>query len=60
MLSLQADKLRTLSIPVSTSWLLSECMEAKGKQELWTRQRPEVLTGRVGEIAVSATFAQRA
>ena len=43
MLSLQADRLKRLSVPVSTGWLLGECMEARGKQELWTRQRPEVL-----------------
>ena len=43
MLSLQVDKLKRLSAPVSTGWLLGECMEARGKQELWTRQRPEVL-----------------
>lgn len=43
MLSLQADRLKRLSVPVSTSWLLGDCMEARGKQELWMRQRPEVL-----------------
>lgn len=43
MLSLRVDTLKTLAIPVGTSWLLGECMEARGKQELWTRQRPEVL-----------------
>ena len=43
MLSLQADRLKMLSVPVSTGWLLGECMEARGKQELWTRQRQEVL-----------------
>lgn len=43
MLSLQVDRLKGLSVPVGTGWLLGECMEAKGKQELWTRQRPEVL-----------------
>jgi len=30
-------------VPVSTAWLLGACMEAKGRQELWTRQKPEVL-----------------
>ena len=35
--------MKKLSVPVGTGWLLGECMEAKGKQELWTRQRPEVL-----------------
>jgi Fic family protein len=43
MLSLEVDKLKKISLPVGTGWLLGECMEAKGKQELWTRQRPEVL-----------------
>jgi Fic family protein len=43
MLTLRLDTLRKLSVPVGTGWLLGECMEAKGKQELWTRQRPEVL-----------------
>jgi hypothetical protein len=43
MLALRAENLRNSSIPVSTGWLLGECMEAKGKQELWIRQRPEVL-----------------
>jgi Fic family protein len=32
-----------IRIPLSTSWLLASCMEARGKQDLWTRQRPEVL-----------------
>ena len=43
MLSLQVDRLKRLSVPVSTSWLLGDCMESRGKQELWMRQRPEVL-----------------
>lgn len=28
---------------MGTSWLLASCMEARGKQELWIRQKPEVL-----------------
>lgn len=43
MLSLQVEKLKKMSVPVSTGWLLGECMEARGKQGLWIRQRPEVL-----------------
>lgn len=27
----------------ATVWLLGECMQARGQQELWMRQRPEVL-----------------
>ena len=43
MLTLSSSRLTNLSLPLGTSWLLAACMEAKGKQELWTRQKPEVL-----------------
>lgn len=43
MLSLDQEKLIDISIPVSTGWLLGACMEARGKQDLWMRQKPEVL-----------------
>jgi len=32
-----------MSIPIGTGWLLGACMEARGRQDLWTRQKPEVL-----------------
>lgn len=43
MLFLDPKKLAETSIPVSTGWLLGSCMEARGKQDLWVRQKPEVL-----------------
>lgn len=43
MVSLDPKKLAEMSIPVSTGWLLGSCMEARGKQDLWLRQKPEVL-----------------
>jgi len=43
LLSLDPKKLARTSIPVSTGWLLGSCMEARGKQDLWIRQKPEVL-----------------
>lgn len=43
MLSLDPKKLAEISIPVGTGWLLGACMEARGKQDLWIRQKPEVL-----------------
>ena len=43
MLSLDQEKLGDISIPVGTGWLLGACMEARGKQDLWMRQKPEVL-----------------
>ena len=43
MLSLEPKQLSEISIPVGTGWLLGSCMEARGKQDLWMRQKPEVL-----------------
>ena len=43
MLTLHPLRLAEMSLPLGTSWLLADCMEAKGKQDLWTRQKPEVL-----------------
>jgi Fic family protein len=36
-------RLTGMRIPLETSWLLASCMEARGKQDLWIRQKPEVL-----------------
>src|SRR5258707_15716737 len=43
MLTLDPNKLAELTIPIGTGWLLGACMEARGKQDLWLRQKPEVL-----------------
>src|SRR5947209_10229570 len=43
MLTLDPGRLAGLSVPIGTGWLLGECMEARGKQDLWIRQKPEVL-----------------
>jgi len=43
MLTLRAERLKETTIPLSTGWLLSACTEAKGKQDLWMKQKPEVL-----------------
>ncbi|HOD83331.1 MAG: Adenosine monophosphate-protein transferase SoFic [Planctomycetes bacterium ADurb.Bin126] len=43
MASMSVERLKASSIPVATGWLLGECMEARGKQDLWFRQRPEVM-----------------
>lgn len=42
-LTLDSSKLSKTNIPLGTSWLLASCMEARGKQDLWIRQKPEVL-----------------
>jgi Fic family protein len=43
MNNLTINRIGNLELPVATAWLLGECMQARGKQELWMRQRPEVL-----------------
>ena len=43
MLTLDPSKLADLPIPIGTGWLLGACMEARGKQDLWIKQKPEVL-----------------
>ena len=43
MLTLDPSRWADLSIPIGTGWLLGACMEARGRQDLWIRQKPEVL-----------------
>jgi len=43
MLTLDPRRLADRPIPIGTGWLLGACMEARGKQDLWLRQKPEVL-----------------
>ena len=43
MLSFDPAKLAAKSVPMATGWLLGACMEARGKQDLWIKQKPEVL-----------------
>jgi len=43
MLSLDPSRLAKMAVPIGTGWLLGACMEARGKQDLWMSQKPEVL-----------------
>lgn len=43
MNSFDPNFLKLISLPLGTSWLLGECMEAKGKQQLWEQRKPEAL-----------------
>jgi hypothetical protein len=43
MNSFRNHRLRDLAVPMSTAWLLNDIAEAKGRQELYTRQSPQVL-----------------
>lgn len=42
-LSLREELFSRASLPVSTAWLLADCMEFRGKQDLWIRQKPAIL-----------------
>lgn len=43
MNSLLSSYLASVSIHPSTTWLISQCTEARGKQDLWRRTKPEIL-----------------
>ena len=43
MMTFRNNRLRNLAVPMSTNWLLNDLAEAKGKQELYTRQAPPLL-----------------
>jgi Fic family protein len=42
-LSTRPERFSDAQVPLSTAWLLAECMQFRGKQDLWTRQKPELL-----------------
>ena len=43
MITFRNHRLRDFALPMSTAWLLNDIAEAKGKQELYTRQSPQAL-----------------
>lgn len=43
MNNLTINRIDSLTMSPATAWLLGECMQARGQQEMWMRQRPEVL-----------------
>jgi Fic family protein len=43
MMTFRNHRLRDLTVPMGTNWLLNDLAEARGKQELYTRQSPQVL-----------------
>lgn len=51
MLTPDAEHIRNTPLPVSIAWLLAECMEARGKQDLWIRQKPEAIRA-LRELAI--------
>ena len=43
MSNLTTTRIESLTMQPATVWLLGECMQARGQEEMWMRQRPEVL-----------------
>lgn len=43
MMSFRNNRLRQFTLPMSTAWVLNEIAQARGRQELFTRQSPQVL-----------------
>jgi hypothetical protein len=60
MISLTTNMIESIRIQPATAWLLGECMRVLGRQEMWLRQRPEVLEAlREQAIIQSAEFSNR-
>ena len=60
MMTFRNRRLRDHTLPMSTTWLLNDISEAKGKQELFTRQSPQVLKAiREAAIVQSAESSNR-
>lgn len=55
MLTLDPTRLAAATIPIGTGWLLGACMEARGKQDLWVKQKPEVLSALREQAIVQST-----
>jgi Fic family protein len=55
MNSFQAEYLNHFLFHPSTSWFLSECAEARGKQDLWQKTRPEMLKTMQDSAIVQST-----
>ncbi|MEP6934201.1 MAG: hypothetical protein ABI988_09720, partial [Nitrospirota bacterium] len=51
MMTFRNHRLRDFAVPMGTNWLLNDLAEAKGKQELYTRQSPQILKA-LGEMAL--------
>ena len=43
MMSFRGNYLGRLTLPVSSVWLVGDVAEAKGRQDLYTRQSPQLL-----------------
>lgn len=54
MNSFRNQRLRDYALPMSTAWLINEIAEAEGKQDLSTRQSPQMLKA----LRETATAAQ--
>src|SRR5262245_8475359 len=43
MMSFRGGRLRDFALPTSTAWLLNDIAESKGRQDLYTKQSPQIL-----------------
>lgn len=60
MMTFRNRRLRDHALPMSTAWLINDTAEAKGKQELFIRQSPQVLRAlREAAIIQSAESSNR-
>src|ERR1700680_1547531 len=43
MMSFRGNRLKEIALPTGSVWLISDIAEAKGRQELYTKQAPQLL-----------------
>jgi len=43
MMTFRGDRLRNFALPTATVWLMTDIAESKGRQDLFTKQSPQVL-----------------
>ncbi len=55
MLTLDPSRLAIATIPIGSGWFLGACMEARGKQDLWVKQKPEVLSALREQAMIQST-----
>jgi hypothetical protein len=61
MMTFRDNRLRDFTVSMGTTWLLNQLAEARGKQELFTRQAPQLLDAlREMALVQSVEYSNRA
>ena len=56
MMSFRGDRLAGLSLPLGTVWLLTDVAEARGRQDLYTKQAPQSNVSGTGRASIASAI----